>query len=402
MIKKIPLFLLLVIFCFALCGCETLNVKNMDKTGQFQKEDDEARLWKRQDEFEEIINTSGFIYQDEQLNNYVEGVLCKLTGELEKCNNVNLRVYIIRDPELNAFCLSNGAIYIHTGLLANIDNEAQLATILGHESAHFFNRHELKAFRGIKNKTAFLSSLQITLAGGSAFAGSYGSAVDLVNRLAGYSVAASVYGYSREVEREADKVAFEFMIVSGYDPAEAKKFFDTLYELNKDEKENKAPYLYQTHPRIKERIDNFDGFIKKASEEKRMPVFTACNIKEHNRITRQLLLDNCELEIKANKPKHARRGIDKYVKLYPDDAEGYYLSGTLYLAEGKNDEAQKELKKSIEVNPRYPESHRALGMMYYKKGDKQLAEVEFRKYLELVPDAKDKDYIRRYIDEKKQ
>jgi predicted Zn-dependent protease len=358
---------------------------------EFKADEDEARMWKRADELEEILNNSGFIYYDEGLTRYINDVLHNLVGDLEKSNNVTLRAYVIKDPFFNAFCLPNGAIYIHTSILAHTENEAQLAMVLGHEATHFFHRDSLKNFRSIINKTAFLSFWTVTTAG----AGAYG---DLARLVVSYTVVGSVYGYAREIERDADETALNIIINAGYDPKEAKRFLENMYEATKDDKV-KVPYFYHTHPRTKARIRIIDGLIGKLSEETSDTIEGIKNAEGYIRITKNVLLDNAELDMKRSNFTSMRRQIERYINVYGEDFKGCYLLGRLDVLESKTEEAKYKFQKSITLNAQYPDSHRELGMLYYKKGDKKEASILFSKYLQLKPDANDADYIRRYLDE---
>jgi predicted Zn-dependent protease len=103
---------------------------------------------------------------------------------------------------MNAFSLLQGGIYIHAGLLARLDNEAQLAHVLAHEITHTVKRHQLKFVRSMKNKTVAAKLAEIVLApAAGAFAG--GGGANLISTLIGLTYAASVTGYGRENEEEA-------------------------------------------------------------------------------------------------------------------------------------------------------------------------------------------------------
>ncbi len=379
-----------LLICLSLSACASTKIANMDTSGTFELFDDEARLWKRSKELEDILNKSGYIYQDEQLTKYVNDVLHKVTSELEASNKVNLKVYILKDPFFNAFCLPDGVIYVHTSILANADNEAQLATLLGHEASHFFCRHSLKEQRSIINKSAFLSALSVTLTG----TGGYGSLADI---LAQYVVVGSVFGYSRGLENEADKKGFELMEKAGYDPKEAKKFLENLYEANKDD--DKIPYFYSTHPTTKARVKSCEKLISGFSKENNGEIGGVINDNIYNKMIKNVLLDNAELDLTRQKGiKTARRQIEKYNTLYPGDSRAYCLLGKSYILENNKAKAEEIFKKSLEFNPSYAQAHRELGLLYYKDGKKEDARIEFKEYLRLKPDAEDDEYIRRYLD----
>lgn len=403
MALKFVKFALCCILCFCISSCASTRIQSMDTSEKFEIYDDEARLWKRSEEGQEILNKSGFIYKNDELTQYVNNILHKLVGDFERANNVELKAYILKDPLFNAFCWPNGVIYLHTGIIANAENEAQLATILGHEASHFLCRDSLKQHRSQINKSAFLTVFDMTLGsltyalGGTST--SYGSSADLLRLLGDYVVIGSVFGYSRDIEREADKNAFEFMKKAGYNPLEGKKFFENMYKATKEEKD-KVPYFYHSHPRTKERIKTYASLIKNLSKETDGEITGIENSEIYNKITKNVLLDNAELDMKRkNGLKSAKRQIEKYNRLYPDNARAYCLLGKLLILEDNKEEAKKALSRSVELNQDYAESYRDLGLLYYKNGEKEIAASNFKKYLQLKPKSKDADYIRGYLNE---
>ena len=104
---------------------------------------DERGLWMEMEEAERTLKTSDFVIRDSALNAYVaSGVLCRTVGA-ERCKAA--RVYIVRTPYFNANMAPNGMMQVWSGLLLRTRNEAQLAAVLGHEFAHFEQRHSLQA-----------------------------------------------------------------------------------------------------------------------------------------------------------------------------------------------------------------------------------------------------------------
>ena len=395
----VELFCLLGL-CLSISACASTKVCKIERTGNFKIEADEARMWKRAEELQEVLNKSGYIYHDDKLTEYVNDVLHKLIGDYEKNNNVKLRVYIIKDPYFNAFCLPNGAIYIHSSILANADNEAQLATLLGHEATHFLHRHLLIEKRSLINKSAFISVWDVTLASAAGAVGVYGDAASLARLLGDYCVLGSIFGYSRELERDADRNAFELVKKAGYPYSETKKFMENLYEATKDEKK-KPPYFYSSHPETRERIKTYQHLIMELSkdgEEKVLPNVGYGDLL-YNKMTKNVLLDNIELELKRNNMKVAKKQIEKYNKLSPNNSRAYCLLGQACIMEDDKEGAEKALMASIGFEPSYAESHKFLGLLYYKKEEKEKARVEFETYLRLKPNAKDAEYIRGYLNE---
>ncbi len=151
----------------------------------------------------------------------MENVGRKLVPALA-AQKVQFHFAVLRDPSMNAFSLLQGGIYVHAGLLARLDNEAQLAHVLAHEITHTVKRHQLKFVRSTKNKTVAAKLAEIVLApAAGAFAG--GGGASLVSSLIGLTYAASVTGYGRENEEEADLEGLRLMAAAGYRAEEAPR-----------------------------------------------------------------------------------------------------------------------------------------------------------------------------------
>ena len=146
----------------ALCsGCSSTNLPPMGYQGKpFRLEPDERQLWSDAEKEEEKLAKLGKTYDDPLLEDYLGGVAAKLVPqEAQQAGAPTPRITVFRDPTLNSFAMPNGRIYIHTGLLSRVENEAQLSTILSRELAHVTNRHALMFNRGAQNKQIWLTAL---------------------------------------------------------------------------------------------------------------------------------------------------------------------------------------------------------------------------------------------------
>lgn len=378
----------LVLFFFSVfAGCATTNLPPV--TQDFRFEEDEKRLWLRSEEEQKVLNRSGLIYRDEELETYLLEVAKKLLPH-DVFRQIPFKVLIIRNHLLNAFIYPNGVLYLHTGILAKMENEAQLATLLAHEMIHATHRHLIKRYRDIKNMTAFLSTVSVTLGG---VGGGIGNLAVLIGAL---GTIASVTGYSKELETEADMEGFKLMIKSGYDPHEAVKFFSNLKKESEEQKE-KEPFFFGTHPRLQERIENFENLIKNKPQEK------WGNIKNTEIFLHKIhkvILDNSILDLKAGRFDTTQRGIEKYLTIKPNDPRAYCLLGELYRQKAITEDIEKAkfyYEKSISIDPSYPESYKGIGFIHYKQGEKRLAKKYFEQYLLLSPEAIDRAYIQEYI-----
>ena len=102
----------------------------------------EGGLWMKMNAVEEQFKNSPLRVTDPQLNLYISQLICKLANE--HCKDI--RPYIIRHPGFNAFMAPNGMMVLWSGLLLRSRNEAQLATVIGHEIGHYLRKHSVKSF----------------------------------------------------------------------------------------------------------------------------------------------------------------------------------------------------------------------------------------------------------------
>ena len=377
-------------------GCATVNVPNVAQEG-YSVADDERRMFKRADEFAEEFDVSGHIHQNQELEQYLNGLSQNLLSEQHKLSEIKIGVKVVNDPSLNAASLPNGRIYIHSGMLAAMDNEAQLATLLGHEMTHVFNRHALKQFRSLINKTAFM------------FAASMVAAVAVGNSgavLVQAGVASSIYGYSQEMEYEADDEGFQMTVHNGYDPRESIKVFEHL-KMNIEEEEIKQPFFFSTHPNVVSRIKKYTKLVEALPAEKQNGKVNAAEFLVK---VKAVVVNNIRLCLQTGMFKTAERNIDKYVQIYSQEATGFYYKGELYRQRqdhGKKekkrdktpdyDEALKAYEQAVNLDNGFALAYKGKGQILQKKGLLDEAKASFRKYLEVKPWADDKEYIEQFI-----
>ncbi|MDG6077985.1 peptidase M48 [Erythrobacter litoralis] len=211
----------------------------------YQPEDDlERGLWLQMDEYERGLKSSRTVIHDEALNAYVRSVLCKTVGEAE-C--APIRLYVTHTPHFNASMAPNGIMQIWSGLLLRTQNEAQLAAVLGHEFAHFEDRHSVKLFRDAKSKSNAASWL--------AFTG--------IGLIASIGLLGSIFKFSRDQERLADKGGLQMMARAGYDTREAAVLWEQILDEGdatrvgrgkKVKKRSTKSGLFASHPASAERV----------------------------------------------------------------------------------------------------------------------------------------------------
>ena len=144
-------------------------------------------------------------YNDEKLQAYVQRVGERVARSSHR-SNLQYHFTVIDSPDINAFALPGGYIYIHRGLIAYLGSEAELAAVLGHEVGHVTARHSVRQ----QSQASAWNILGQAVAIGTGV----GAAGDLANVLG----TAFVRGYGRDMELEADGLGAQYLARAGYDP----------------------------------------------------------------------------------------------------------------------------------------------------------------------------------------
>jgi predicted Zn-dependent protease len=375
---------LLAVVLLAGCATSTLAPDGSETA----LEADEKRLWQRSDEEQRAIERSGLLYAGDELDAYVNQVARRLTPP-ELYRRIPFRVRILANPRLNAFAFPNGVIYIHTGLLARLDNEAQLAALLGHEMTHATHRHAIREARDTKNKRAWLAGIQTTLGGLPGIGG-------LASVLGEIGATAAVTGYSRDLERQADVEGLRRAVTAGYDPAEAPKLFHMLKREAEQEKVQ-APLFYATHPRLQERIATYEDMLRTEFREGRGGVTNAAVFRDK---TSRVVLDSAWMDLRAGRFDAARQGAERYLARKANDARGHYVLAETLRQQGERAVAVQAIPhylKAIAADRSYPDAHKGLGLVHFQLGEKPQAKRALETYLSISPQANDRAYIEEYI-----
>lgn len=189
-------------------------------------------------------------YQDETVNAYVNEVAQKLVANSD-WPDYKFHFFVIDSPDINAFATYGGYIYIYRGLLSHLTSEAQLAAVLAHEIAHVTKRHiaRTQTRQRAANVGAFLASIAL-------WNGDIGDAIRLESQ-------ASISGFGRELELEADEYGADYLYRSGYDPNAIIEVLSILKDHQtftqrqaRDQGARPTTYhgVFSTHPRNDQRL----------------------------------------------------------------------------------------------------------------------------------------------------
>lgn len=233
----------------SLAGCGTMQTNYI--TGQNQRG---AYTWEQevqigQQTHAQVVQMFG-IYDDPALTNYVSTVGMRVLEESAWVNpdtpmevrNTQFHFFVLDSHIPNAMALPGGYIYVTRGLMAFLENEAQLAMVLGHEVGHVLGRHASQ--RMAQAQTGQLGLLGATILG--AVIGGERVAQGIME-YGGAGMQLLFLGNSREAEREADRAGVAYAEFAGYDAAQGARFFTALQRLGELSGGN-VPSFLSTHP----------------------------------------------------------------------------------------------------------------------------------------------------------
>jgi Zn-dependent protease with chaperone function len=189
----------------------------------------EGGLWRDFDRVEEELAASNLLLDAPGVHAYLVGIVHNLLGERARGS----RLYLVRAPSFNASMAPNGMMIVNSGLLLRVNNEAQLAAVLGHESGHYLRRHSFAAYRDRVHKTgaiAFISAGANVMAGAAALAGGDPNGwINLANGI-NSNLYASMFAFDRNQESEADAFGLRLIAEAGYTPASAAEIWQQLID----------------------------------------------------------------------------------------------------------------------------------------------------------------------------
>ncbi|PEN12359.1 peptidase M48 [Longibacter salinarum] len=190
------------------------------------------------------------VYESEELQRYVDRIAqdvlavshMRRPDTPDKFRNAEFTFRVLDSEVINAFALPGGYVYVTRGLLAHLNNEAQLAVVLGHEIAHVAARHASQ--QAGRQQLTQLGVLGAGVAGGLAFGGETARSI---MGLGGQAAQLFSLKYSRENERESDRLGVEYAVKAGYEASEGADFFTTL-KRKRDQSGQSIPSWQSTHP----------------------------------------------------------------------------------------------------------------------------------------------------------
>ena len=346
------------------------------------------------DERERKIRDSKAVINDPNLQRYLHDVLCRAVGEA-RCGGI--RIYVVRNAEVNASMAPNGMLVIYTGLLLLARNEAELAGIIGHEFAHFELRHGLRGFKHERTETDIFAWAGVA-AGLAATYGSGQSRQDAIKTSQSIQADAvgSIYAFTREQERDADLLSMAYLQSSKYNPACFadiwRRLMDEADATARGRKQRSTRYdrvgFFATHPTSLDRatyLRDIAASTGKTGEDDSARYSDELSIWRTQFLGDQVKLNDFE-------------GTDYLIGQLVGSAwtgDLLYARAELYRARGNPRDLISAIgfyREAIQKDPSNADLYRGIGLAEMRGKDPDGAE-NLKKYLAMKPDAEDRAMI---------
>ena len=384
-----------MLVALAVSACAT-RLPPIGMDGQpFTPEADERRLWAQAEREATALLTRVRLYEDPLLDAYLARLGERLAPDGARAvGALVLRFSVIRDPTLNAFALPEGRLFVHTGLLAAVENEAQLGLVLAREIAHVVQRHALGVSRASGLVPVHFDGMAPLSPTAAAIAGASAPLASL----------AALSGYGARLEREADAAALAGLARGGWDVTAATAVYTTL---GRDAGERGAleTFLLGAPTKLRARLDSMRRLAGAAAMKggsKTSEEFEARRLS----VSRE----NAAEDIRLSRFALARRQLDRVLTAAPADARAYLHYGDLNRLQsqwaGSAPERDAELEqalarygRALALDPTLADAHRQLGLLYVQQKDVVRARAEFQEYLRLAAGAPDARRVTEYVRE---
>lgn len=385
----------LVILYFCAVQLQAAAVLPLTELIRVPADDDEMALWALAARHENNLIQSGRTFNEPHVEAYLKKITGNLIGEQVADTGITLKYLLVADTAPRTWVYPYGTVVVHTGLLASMDNEAQLAAVLAHEFSHFLKRHAYTEL--VANPLPSLLAKDENRLGTMILVPESKGVDTATNTTGRFWTDLAINGFSRTLETAADRHALELMADAGYETNQAAVAWEQIDRNTMSERPD-ITLIWSIHHRPLNRIKSVNAI-------------TAANYFNSYEMTGALpyyegiapaLIANASTELKMHFYERARMQIRMYLSVNPDDPIADFLIGESWRLEqpvGPDFTRRIEAyERALAKDARFAPAWKELGMYYRFHGQNDLARDAFDKYLlygEGMPDA---GIIRGYLD----
>ena len=322
--------------------------------------------------------------QDSNLNAYISRVGTEISRRSHR-PQMPYSFRAVNAAYINAYAFPGGSIAATRGILVELDTEAELAALLGHEIGHVNARHA--AERAFKGTLASVLVAGATIAAGAAGLGN--SAAGLIQNLGGLGAGALLAHYSRDNEREADSLGMEYMTRAGYTPEGMVGLMEVLLK-NGHRKPGAVELMFSTHPMSEERLatarrlaDTRYAALRSAPDNRERYMDHTAGLR---RIKKAITaIQKGEGALRKKKFGEAEEHLGQALKIAPNDYTALVVMAKSRILQKKFSDAGRYALQATKVYPREAQAHILAGISYLETGKYDQALEQLSAYDRLLP-----------------
>jgi predicted Zn-dependent protease len=337
--------------------------------------------------------------QDLSLNQYVDSVGQSMAAKTHR-PDMPYSFRVVNATYVNAYAFPGGTIACTRGIMLALENEAELAALLGHELGHVNARHSAEQMsKGMVTQTV--------VGGLSVLAGTQGAAYgQIASQLGSMSAGALLASYSRDNEREADDLGMRYMVGSGYNPQGMVGLMDVLRRMSKH-KPSSIDLMFATHPMSDERYETSVHTVRqKYADSQGMPLYRDRYMDQTAKLRSQRktieALQDGEKELYQKKFDSAEAKFAQALQWAPHDYAGLVMMSKCQLLQQKHEAGMNYAKSAQEVYPQEAQAYHLAGFAKLNLKDYQGAYQNFGVYQERLPLDPNPSFFRGFCQEQMQ
>ncbi|MBC8233213.1 M48 family metalloprotease [bacterium] len=378
MTKNIPTYAVILILFFAI-GC-AVNPVTGKKQFTLISESQEVSIGDEQ--YPIMTQVSGGLFQDEGLQAYVNEVGQKL-AKVSHRPNLKYEFNVVNSSELNAYALPGGKISITRGLISRMDNEAQVASVLGHEIGHVTARHVSSAYTRQLAAQLVLTAMTAYLKEKEVKHGEYYSLAGLL------ATQLMMLKFSRSQEYQADELGIQYMAKLNYNTEGYVQLLELLQSTYSREPTFVEGWM-SSHPLTGDRIEASKSQVAQGGSASPDKTFNENDFKRKTKTLRQVAPayqhhDQAEKMMAEGKIQQAIAEYKKAIEISPNQALFYSDLAFAYFKTNQLTESQTNIEKALQLYPDLFQSQFYSGLIHFQMKDYRRSLVSFDASDKLIP-----------------
>ncbi|MBM9536712.1 M48 family metalloprotease [Desulfobulbus alkaliphilus] len=300
------------------------------------------------------------VVQDRNLNAYIDGIGRQIAANSHR-PQMPFSFRAVNAAYINAYAFPGGSIAVTRGILVELESEAALAALLGHEIGHVCARHSARQV-----SKGLLADIFVTGASVATSAAGYQGATDLVQGLGALSAGALLARYSRDNEREADALGMAYMTRTGYSPEGMVQLMEMLQRSGRNQA-SAIELMFATHPMSTERLTQARMAAQTTYQQlQRLPVYrdrymdNTASVRRDKPLITALQQGSAAMGKKQH--QQAERHFQEALRLRPGDYAALVMMAKCQLVMDRNTAAERYALEATRVYPREAQAHIITGI----------------------------------------